>query len=84
MGYNDLRMEIIEGVRKMMKESRKTMVEVADEMGYASVSGLTNKFAYRDMKIGIACEIAEVCGYEVVLRSKDRQLRDIVLVGGLN
>jgi len=78
---DDVKMEVKDGVKKMVRDAGKTLKGVAEEMGFATVSGLTNKFSRDDLKMGFVCEIAERCGYEVVLRAKDEDNRSIVLMG---
>ena len=78
---DELVMDSRDAVRKMASESEMSLTKIAEVMGFASVSGLTNKFGARDMRIGFMQEIAEICGYEVVLRSKDGTKRDILIVG---
>ena len=73
-------MEMQDGIRKMISESGLSLTEIAEIMGFASVSGLTNKFGARDIRIGFMQEIAEICGYELVLRSKDEDKRNIVVI----
>ncbi|MBO7677440.1 MAG: hypothetical protein J6S49_08000 [Erysipelotrichaceae bacterium] len=77
----DLRMEMQDGIRKMISESGLSLTEIAEIMGFASVSGITNKFSRSDLKVGFVCELAGICGYEVVLRNVvEEEGRDIVLL----
>ena len=80
MNEDELRMGSRDAVHKMANESGKSLTEIAEAIGFASVSGLTNKFGAKDMRVGFVCEIASLCGYELVLRAKDESKRSIVLM----
>ena len=77
----EVKMEARDSLRKMVNECGYSLTEVAEALGFASVSGITNKFAAADVKVGFMCKVAEVCGYELVLRSKDGDMRNIVVIG---
>lgn len=64
-------MRALDIVRSVIRVSGKTQAEIAEELGKSSQGTISMMLQNRNMKIENIVALLDVCGYELVARSRD-------------
>ncbi|MBQ2067220.1 MAG: hypothetical protein II496_06815 [Clostridiales bacterium] len=72
-----------EALRIAMRSKRISQTNMARDLGYKTVAGVTNRLdsSKNSMRFDMAYKFADVLGYDIVLRDRDNPDSEIVVRG---